>query len=386
MDNIFPIVYDVTLPTYIKDILKWKSENMLSHIRICELDDEHVMFNYMSYIYNYIFNSKTLIALGDVPDVEPSDTDTENIYNILNHFENQITNDQQSRQQHNRQQHNKQQMTLERPVIEVEDNLYFDDDDDYLIYSIETILTKMRKKHPSLKITTMQHGNMIQIAVVVSKTPFTFILHVDTNDKSDMDIVFIEPQPDNMFVYLLEKHEYFNSGCSNIEFEEIILYISKLLENDIEIENRTDSFNINNMMKTMYTLYDITIDDYMWQEPSSTCSVNETPNNNRKLLILKTLNDVLKSKEEEIETHHIYKIIPIINYYIQIKDINCMLNNIKHYEQLGTIIEILNNKFNVNNDCALGAIIKIYKEDNEIIKHDDPVTKVVLEFYEETFQ
>ena len=46
----------------------------------------------MSYIYSYIFENKTLITLGDIPDIEPIDDNLENIYNVLTHYSNEINN------------------------------------------------------------------------------------------------------------------------------------------------------------------------------------------------------------------------------------------------------------------------------------------------------
>jgi hypothetical protein len=260
------------------------------------------------------------------------------------------------------------------------------DDDDFLLFSIENTLTNIRKKYPKLKITSMQYMHILHISVAVTQTPFAFTLKIDTSIRtSNIIIEFTDPRPDEIFIFLLERHKYFNSGSYNIEFEKIITFVSSSLVNDIEIDKGKQKFDINDKIEQMYILYDITIEDYMWQGPSQTCPREIDDSKNRLMLMaIEEMAELIIKNIDDVKTNHVYKLYPIINYYVQIHNIDIMINNILHYNFLAMIIKALWQEYSMNTDSVLGTIIKVYKNEESYALLDDNI-KDTLNTFELSF-
>lgn len=211
----------------------------------------------------------------------------------------------------------------------------------------------------------IENNNKIEIYVNLRHIKYNFVLIINNNE---MELKFIGMQPYILFKILM--CDYISSN-TNSDPCDIIHYINKTLTDDPDI-NFPIYPDINDIILSLYSYCNVTIKEYTWDDAIVTCPLIIDYDTNVFLLLhMKKLYELLYKNKNNIVKKHLYIFVPIIAFYVNIMDINCMINNIEHYELLMAIIELFNKVWDINIVCNLTNILLIKKSDMELeIYHD----------------
>lgn len=393
MNQVCDFNYSLNINTNLENILEWKLKFSKSKIKFIEINDELITFLVTisvneKYVFDYNIINKSInnnigmdedsIELenfmneyqrhpSDLIPVELSEIPTDNIITVLDYFDNFI-------------EEYKTRHTISLDSDSDEELVDIDNNSEHmLLYSIKHEISKLQISHPRLKISHSYDCPHFNITVDVSKTEYIFTLIIDLIISSnDIDIDFGKVKPNNVFMFLFRKHKFFNSGCADIDFNNLILtIISFFHENDISTQedNDSDEINIDNLVIQLYTFLNIQLDDYMWRGPTSICSTEDSPFD---IMICNNLDEIYMlflSNEQCITMNHFYKMYPIMMYYFKIIQINVILFKQQQYEIITNIVSLLLKSFDFDFGNNVKEIITTFLEDN-VVETD---SKILLE-------
>lgn len=298
---------DIDLTT--KEILKWKLDNPLSTANITVMDN---IVNVNS-CADYMIDMKQVISSDGTTTVN-SITEFLTLY------------------------------TTNTPKMEVAIDDFVDSDIE--IVEIDDVFLEVSRSvlrcnnMGTMNVTTMITGDKscLRVKVKVLKTKFTYELECK---QSNITLYFIGTKPYILFEELM--CEYVKDHCTINTLVPCIEYITDSILGDQD-ESRKLKPDIDNLVYEMYQIYGITIKQYLWEDSDVTCPITE--DSELKLNKLIELLSVLTGKN--LEAKHLYILVPIIGYYIHIKDGDSIFNNQKHYGVLMNIIKLFEKKWDVN--------------------------------------
>ena len=268
MDHIFDIEYNTDISLSINELIQCKKTFVDNEITFDEITNEYVIFTICDHKIKHTISTciNDILSTTEEDDIKCilSDIPNRNIFEVLNYL--------------HANKHNLTHKIINPMLSDDEgDDMNFDNidfgDEEFIIYSIVSIVGTILRKYPSFKIEVNEEPHAVVIKVSVPKSVFIFNLIVDTLISSrNLRITFDEPQPDKIFLELLRKETYFNTGCNELNFDEIIMNISHALRNDIEVEIESE-LNIDYEITQLYNCLDIKLNDYLWKGPTKTCPV-----------------------------------------------------------------------------------------------------------------
>mgnify|MGYP003385705921 FL=1 len=354
MDHIFDIEYNTDISLSINELIQCKKTFVDNEITFDEITNEYVIFTICDHKIKHTISTciNDILSTTEEDDIKCilSDIPNRNIFEVLNYL--------------HANKHNLTHKIINPMLSDDEgDDMNFDNidfgDEEFIIYSIGSIVGTILRKYPSFKIEVIEEPHAVVIKVSVPKSVFIFNLIVDTLISSrNLRIIFDEPQPDKIFLELLRKETYFNTGCNELNFDEIIMNISHALRNDIEVEIESE-LNIDYEITQLYNCLDIKLNDYLWKGPTKTCPVISI-NKASKVASLTDLTLKLSTNSVLLTELHYYKIYPIMQFYLQITNINSIINNTDEYLLLIQIMKVIMASFAFIEKCSISEVIEQY--------------------------
>jgi hypothetical protein len=374
MDVINNVKYVNTLSDDIKHVIRWKNAYLNTKICIITIDDEHIHIVVDNHTLMYFFKTKILSYDEDdcLLSTICSTIDTNNVFTMLTDIEAHIVKIQSRSSSYENDEH---------IGGDNDEHIGGENDDTVMFFTIESILMKIRRNYSEINIATTQDLTLgeIYITIKVLKTPYTFMLTIREN-KIKLPISFIKVQPDILFKHLLDKLNIYDISVDvGLNLEKTINYISSALSNDIE-PHKIQKLNIDEIMKDLYNMYNITLDDYNWNSPSSVCSTMAPYENVLKLETLERLKYIMETNRDNLKVSHMYSIYPIMMHYLNVPSVDIIIENIDHYAILEKILKMLWPKFNLDVTTDISIMIELSDVRVSCAEQN------ILDFYRITFR
>lgn len=319
MDTVFNCEFKFGDNYIAKNVLLWKCINPMSKLHIDIMNENIICDN--NIIYDTFNNN---IILGDESIINDfSSIENKTIQSFLTFMNNKIT---------------KKQIII---VDEPNDK-----------YTLDDIIKTFRKRINNTRInvdeiTKNDCGIVITISLLKIGYKFKLIIY-----EQRFTIRFEGKQPYYLLKYLLTQYveqlhdPYF-----------VVRYVAEVLTGDPD-EHVIMDLNIDDTVLELYKCLDVTIKEYTWDDTNVSCPLIFDNDKESKILsLLKQLYSTLYTNYDKIVSKHLYIIIPIIAYYVNITDIAIFVINIKHYRILMEIIQILQKEWTVEIACNLTNIL-----------------------------
>lgn len=320
MDTVFKYDDNVIISQNMAQIMEWKNSNVLSTMPI-KLIDDSISINEILYLIN------EQIMIGDNSEEFNNCTD-KSINSFLTYIDHNYFTTK----------------TKENPKMDIDMNM--DDIADNYLLSLILKRVDVSNKNNYTVSATMRNNDTILITIAQNEN--VCILHI--NQELTIYIEYVTNKPYILFRTLLL--EYIRKESLH-HINLIIEYVAESLANDIEMDKVLEP-DVDSLILQTYKIYSITIKEYLWESTENICPYVIAKDTNESMLEkLKDLKEIYINNASKLTMSHLYIIVPIISYYINITDIQIFLNNINHYSILMTIMRLFRDKWNIIIDCDI---------------------------------
>lgn len=351
MDTVFTFEFKNNVTALTSELLLWKCANPLSKLRPKIVDgniecDSHTLYNVED---NVLVSENTLLF------IEFDKLENKSVLTFLDFMNTRSL----------KRKIVPIEIDEEFEFVDAEADLYaemYDNDD-----NLSIITRNFRKRVNSASVCVKQISkdeNGVQIFINLPRIKYDFVL---TMNDGKMEIEFIGKQPYKLFNTLI--CDYVHDSTNSNPYD-MVRYIAETLTGDPDSEITLNP-DIDNIMLRLYVTCSVTIKEYTWDDTIVTCPVDMSITSSGLMLMacMKNLYKTLNENKETIVAKHLYIVVPVIAFYVNIMDIDCMINNIKYYEILMKIIKLFDKVWDIDIACNITNILPEAKSNMALVQH-----------------